>query len=132
MSIPSSTRVTRLTSRAFFVLLGLVIYAPSPARSSCDDHAVLHPGASALDYLSDLDSPLCADGEQSKQAPPAPSRDVPCSAPTCSRGSGVPPMPAPLSSWRSELWCCTTSILPLIGPAPDDRLADETPRHPRL
>ena len=132
MSFPSSRRATRLMSGVLLsVLLGLVVYAPSPARASCGDYVVSHPGRSAQDFLSDLDSPLPPGGGQAEQAPVTPSRDVPCSGPTCSRGPGVPSMPAPPPSLRCEPWCCTTSMLPLNGPELVDDLAGQTPRRPR-
>jgi hypothetical protein len=132
MSFPSSRRATRLTSGVLFlVLLGLVVYAPTPAWASCGDDVVPHHGRSAMDYLSDLDSPLPPSGGQAEQAPVAPSRDLPCSGPTCSRGPGVPYVPAPPPPLRCEPWCCTTSMPPLTGPELVDDLAGQTPRRPR-
>lgn len=130
MSRPPSVRTTRLVSGALLALLGAFAAAPSTAEAGCGHYIVFQSNGSGIAALSDMESLRLLGVSGDDTAPAAPPRDVPCSGPTCSQGPGVPYVPAPLPSVRSELWCGSTAPPPPDGPGLSDRLPEPARLHP--
>ena len=128
MTPPSPGRALRLLPGTLLVFLGVAGIAPSPARAGCDHHVLSASDRLGLEPLFEQEF---ASLSGAAPAPSAPRRDLPCSGPSCSRNSGLPHLPAPRFSVRSESWCCTTGVPPWIGPELADELADPAPGHPR-
>src|SRR5262249_31275028 len=124
-------RATLLRPAAWFVLLGLVGFAPSSARASCGHYVVSHSGPSGPGLVFDLELVRSVAPEASVAVPSVPTRNLPCSGPMCSKGPGFPFVPAPLPAAQGDLWCCTTASTPPDGPELIGDLADEEGRHPR-
>jgi hypothetical protein len=116
---------------ALLVLVGYVCGAPSTAEAGCGHYATSNADRSHVDSPADVRLFRADAGETSASGPAAPLRDVPCSGPTCSRGTGIPVVPASLASVRTDLWCNTTASASMMVPTlPADR-ADERHLNPR-
>ncbi|HEV3164418.1 MAG TPA: hypothetical protein VGZ22_10365, partial [Isosphaeraceae bacterium] len=96
-------------------------------------HYVLsNSGRLELEALTSLQRyGLPGEGEASTQ-PAVPLGNLPCSGPSCSRGAGVPFVPATTASTlRHEPWCCATAGPPSCGADLGDALMEPTPARPR-
>src|SRR3954469_25436414 len=101
--IPTHRRLTTgTTAGALLVLLSVVVVSPSRAVAGCGHDVVSRSDPSFRTALSELRL-LDSLGERIA-APTNPRRDLPCSGPSCKRGSQVPESPSPTPSSRGEEW----------------------------
>jgi len=125
----SFERALRLLPWAFLVLVALGGIAP--AEAGCSHYVESSLSRSGVNSRIDPKLFQAQSSGEAEPAPAAPRRDLPCSGPSCSRGTGLPRVPASFPSARSDQWCCATA-LPLVDrPGLADDVADPTPHRPR-
>src|SRR3954471_3236865 len=129
MILTHGRRTTGTTAGALLVLLSIVVVLPSRAVAGCGHDVVSRSDPSfrkAMSELRVLDSPGESIAAPKKDA----HRDLPCSGPSCGRGSQVPESPSPVPSSRGEEWCCTTRIPALTTACPSANLDPSMPQRP--
>ncbi len=110
---------------AFLTLLAFGLLAPASARAGCVHDALGRSqqpaGAAHFDRLIAMGAMPMPDGDPAPRPfePATPGRPRPCSGPTCSNDSGVPPVPTATLAPASPSWAWAGQLLDADGPASD-------------
>lgn len=90
--------------------------ATTEVKAGCGHYLVPAPQGDGPSLLRDLQVLSEWDRIQS-HLPLTPTRDLPCSGPSCSKNPVRPESPVPPTLVRADSWCCTSIVL--LTPVPE-------------